>query len=295
MQTRSASGWRAMARSHNTIAFAIEACRRELLGISPTPALDARVLAGSALGMDASALIAYGENEIDERRFAQLAAMTARRKAGEPVAYIIGSKEFYGKRFIVDRRVLIPRPETEELVARIVSDWRGKAPSVLDLGTGSGAIACSVADALPSARVLATDASSDALEVAAQNVAAFVLGEQVELAHGNLFSAVPPGRRFDVIAANLPYVGEADRDILEDGVRDHEPSASLFAGGDGLNTYRAMLEAAPQYLEAGGRLYMECGPRNAYPLAGLAASAFPGRRVEVVLDRGGRERMVIVV
>src|SRR5437870_856384 len=138
-----------MPSRNGTIAAAIEACRRELLGSSRTPALDARVLAGSALGLDASALIAYGENLIDEARLKRLSAMTARRKAGEPVAYIIGSKEFCGRRFMVDRRVLIPRPETEELVERIIQDWRGTSPSILDLGTGSAGVACSLAVAVP--------------------------------------------------------------------------------------------------------------------------------------------------
>lgn len=283
-----------MAGHDGTIAAAIEACRRELVGVTPTPALDARVLVGSALGMDASALIAYGENLVDAARLKRLSAMTARRKAGEPVAYIIGSKEFCGMRFAVDRRVLIPRPETEELVARIVADWRGKAAAVLDLGTGSGAIACAIADALPKTKVLATDISADALEVAAENVAFFSLADQIEMAQGDLFDPVPAGRRFDVIAANLPYVGEDDGDMVEPGVRDHEPSSALFAGPDGLDVYRKMLPAAPGFLNDGGRVYMECGPRNALELAALAKKAFPSAHVELAADLGGRERMVVV-
>jgi len=156
-----------MAPSERTIAGAIEAGRRELMGRSPTPALDARVLTGFVLGLDASALIAYGENIIDGPGLRRLANMVARRKAGEPVAYIVGSKEFCGMRLAVDRRVLIPRPETEELVARVVRDHRGGSPSILELGTGSGAIACALADALPGVRILATDIDSDALDVAA--------------------------------------------------------------------------------------------------------------------------------
>jgi len=283
-----------MAGADGTIAAAIEACRRELLGVTPTPALDARVLVGAALGMDASALIAYGENVVDAARLKRLSAMTARRKAGEPVAYIIGSKEFCGMRFAVDRRVLIPRPETEELVARIVADWRGKTTAVLDLGTGSGAIACAIVEALPKATVLATDISADALEVAAENVAFFSLADQIELAHGDLFDAVPPGRRFDVIAANLPYVGEDEGDLVEASVRDHEPASALFAGPDGLDVYRKMLPAAPGHLTEGGRMYMECGPSNALELAALAKKAFPNAYVELLDDISGRERMVVV-
>jgi release factor glutamine methyltransferase len=283
-----------MAASDGTIAAAIEACRRELVGRSPTPGLDARVLASSALGLDASALVAYGENLVDRARLKQLSAMVARRKAGEPVAYIIGSKEFYGMRLIVDRRVLIPRPETEELVSRIVRDWRGKSPHVVDLGTGSGAIACALADELPNASILATDASADALEVAALNVAEFSLWDQIVLAHGDLFAAVQPGERFDVIAANLPYVGTDEGEMLEAGVREHEPLDALLAGVDGLDVYRRALEDAPRFLNEAGRMYMECGPRNALELAALAKKRFPAHDVEVVVDLGGRDRVVIV-
>jgi len=265
------------------------------MGRSPTPALDARVLTGFVLGLDASALIAYGENIIDGPGLRRLANMVARRKAGEPVAYIVGSKEFCGMRLAVDRRVLIPRPETEELVARVVRDHRGGSPSILELGTGSGAIACALADALPGVRILATDIDSDALDVAAANVASFALGEQIELAVGDLFAAVPNGRRFDVIVANLPYVGDEDDDLLDPGVRDNEPPHALFGGGArGLDVYRRMLEAAPAWLTPNGALYMECGPRNALELAALAKRAFRTRDVDVASDVGGRERMVVV-
>lgn len=277
-----------------TIAAAIEAGRVELSGRSPTPALDARVLAGSALELDASALIAYGENQIDAARLRRLASMVARRKAGEPVAYITGVKEFCGLRLAVDRRVLIPRPETEELVARVIRDHRGRAASILDLGTGSGAIACALADALPDARIVATDIDRDALAVAEENVTAFALADRVALVEGDLFDAVEKSSRFDAIVANLPYVGESDGDLLEPGVRDFEPPHALFAGADGLDVYRRMLPAAPPFLAEDGRLYMECGPRNAIELAALAKRAFPAKDVAIVNDLAGRERLVVV-
>ena len=277
-----------------SIAAAIEAGRVELTGRSPTPALDARVLAGSALGLDASALIAYGENVIDAACLRRLVSMVARRKAGEPVAYIVGVKEFCGLRLTVDRRVLIPRPETEELVERVIEDHRGKAASILDLGTGSGAIACALADALPDARIVATDVDRDALDVAAENVDALALADRVTLAHGGLFGAIDRASRFDAIVANLPYVGEADDDLLEPSVREFEPPRALFGGADGLDVYRRMLPSAAEHLAEGGKLYMECGPRNALELAALAKRAFPSRDVELVKDLGGRERMVVV-
>jgi len=283
-----------MTASDLSIAAAIEAGRVELTGRSPTPALDARVLAASALELDASALIAYGENMVDTAQLRRLASMVARRKAGEPVAYIVGAKEFRGLRLTVDRRVLIPRPETEELVARVVQDHRGSAASIIDLGTGSGAIACALADALPDAQIIATDVDRDALDVAVENVDALGFADQVTLRHGDLFDAVDESCRFDAIVANLPYVGESDGELLEPGVRDFEPPQALFGGADGLDVYRRMLPSAPRFLAEGGRLYMECGPRNALELAGLAKHVFPAKGVEVLSDLAGRDRVVVV-
>ncbi len=283
-----------MARLDGSIAGAIEASRRALVGSSPTPALDARVLTGSVLGLDASALIAYGENVIGDAHMRRLAALVERRKKGEPVAYIVGSKEFCGLRIAVDRRVLIPRPETEDLVARVIDDQRERAVSILDLGTGSGAVACALARGIPAARILAVDVSADALAVATSNIAALGLSDQIETACGDLFGAVPSGAQFDAIVANLPYVGERDVDILEAGVRDFEPATALFGGVDGLDVYRRMLPEAPAFLHDDGALYMECGPRNALELAALAQRAFPAASIEVIADLGGRERLVVV-
>ena len=292
--TSSAAASPALTVPDLSIAAAIEAGRLELTGRSSTPALDARVLAGSALGLDASALIAYGENVVDATRLRRLASMVARRKAGEPVAYIIGVKGFCGLRLRVDRRVLIPRPETEELVARVIDDYRGKRARILDLGTGCGAIACALADALDDVRIVATDIDRDALDVAAENIDAFALSERIAIVQSDLFEAVDENARFDAVVANLPYVGEADDELLEAGVRDFEPPHALFAGANGLDVYRRMLPSASPHLAEDGRIYMECGPRNAIDLAALAKRAFPDKNVELVNDLGGRERMVVV-
>jgi release factor glutamine methyltransferase len=278
----------------DTIAAAVEVCRRRLLGISDTPWLDARILASHVTGLDASAVVAYGEHRLPARRREQLDALISRRVAGEPIAYLVGFREFCGLRVGVDRRVLVPRPETEELVVAVVEEWRGRQAQILDLGTGSGAIACALADRLPKATVVATDVSDAALQVAADNVVRFAFGDRIELVAGDLFDPLPPDRRFDVIVANLPYVLVDDADLAPD-VRMHEPAIALDAGPDGLSVYRRMFKDAPSRLRDGGRIYCECGPATAAGLARIAGDVFPTRAVTIRNDMSGRERMVLVV
>jgi release factor glutamine methyltransferase len=244
--------------------------------------------------MDSSALIAYGENVVDRARLKRLSSFVQRRKSGEPVAYIVGSKEFCGLRLAVDKRVLVPRPETEELVELVVRDWHGCSVDVLDLGTGCGAIACALAVMLPKSQIIATDISADALEVAGANVSGLALVDQVELHQGDLFDAFDQRRRFDVIVANLPYVGTDDDDFVEKAVRDYEPSLALFGGKDGLDVYRRMLPHAAAYLKPNGALYMESGPHNARTLAGLATEVFRTASIDIVSDLAGLERIVVI-
>lgn len=306
-QMKSAAGSRtampsrkSMGRAHQTavdrqltIAGAVEACRRRLATVSDAPWLEARLLTGHVTGLDASAVVAYGDNLMDHNRAQKLADLTSRRMAGEPLAYLVGFKEFRGLRIAVDRNVLVPRQETEELIEAVVHDWRGRAADILDLGTGSGAIACALANALPRAQLWAVDSSADALAVARANVEAHLFLDRITVLHGDLFAALPPGLTFDVIVANLPYVATDDPDLAAD-VREHEPALALFGGADGLDVYRRMLRAAPRYLRSSGSLYCECGPRNAYELAALARTAFSYGRVEVREDLSARARIVVV-
>ena len=276
-----------------TIGGAVDACRRMLIGISDTPSLDARVLAGHVMGLDASAVVAYGDHRLDEKRRERLLALARRRAAGEPVAYLVGEKEFCGLRLRVDKRVLVPRPETEEVVLAIVQDWRRSRASILDVGTGSGAIACALAHMLPLAEITATDASLAALDVARANVEQLGLSERIALLAGDLFAPLSPGQTYDVIVANLPYVATSDAALAAD-VRAHEPHAALFGGEDGLDTYRRLLPDAPKHLRPNGRAYLECGPGNAHALRDIACAAFPQRSVSIHEDAGGRERFVLV-
>ena len=276
-----------------TIASAVEACRRRLAGIADAPWLEARLLASHVTGLDASAIVAYGDNELESSRLQRLADLTARRISGEPIAYLVGFKEFCGLRVAVDRRVLVPRPETEELVEAVAADWKGMAPEILDLGTGSGAIACALARRLPRAQLWAVDESAEALDVARTNVEAHLFLDRITVAPGDLFAALALDQTFDVIVANLPYVAKGDPDLARD-VRDHEPAMALDGGTDGLDVYRRMLANAPKRVRPGGSLYFECGPHNAYELAALARSAFENGHVEIREDLAGKARFVIV-
>lgn len=282
-----------IAEKPMTIAGAVEACRRRLAGISEAPWLEARLLASHITGLDASAIVAYGDNELEPSRSQRLADLTARRISGEPIAYLVGFKEFCGLRIAVDRRVLVPRSETEELVEAVVIDWKGRAPDILDLGTGSAAIACALARRLPRAQLWAVDASGEALEVARANVEAHLFLDRITVLHGDLFAALPFDQMFDVIVANLPYVATNDPELAAD-VRDHEPELALDGGSDGLDVYRRMLADAPKRLRPHGSLYCECGPRNAYELAAFARSAFRSGRVEIHEDLAGNARFVSV-
>jgi release factor glutamine methyltransferase len=281
--------------SHNprTIAEAIDACRDRLRSVSRTPWLDARLLAQYVTGLDASAVIAYGDASIDTRRRSRLFELAERRAAGEPVAYIIGRKAFCGLEIAVDRRALVPRPETEELVLACVDDWGGGAPTIAEIGTGSGAIACALAHLIPKARITASDVSEEALELAAHNVNQLGFREQLTLVHSNLFAQFPDDARFDVIIANLPYVSTKSLDELQKSVRDYEPAQAILAGQDGLDVYRPLIAQARERLHRGGALYLECAPYNASSLRSLVAKTFAGARTEIKKDVAGLERMVI--
>ncbi|HXN08534.1 MAG TPA: peptide chain release factor N(5)-glutamine methyltransferase [Candidatus Acidoferrales bacterium] len=279
--------------SPRTIAEAIEASRHRLRSVSRTPWLDARLLAQYVTGLDASAVVAYGETSIDARRRTRLFELVERRAGGEPVAYIIGHKSFCGLEIAVDRRALVPRPETEELVLACVDDWGGQGPAIAEIGTGSGAIACALAHLIPRAQITASDVSAETLELAAHNVTELGFSEQVTLVHGSLFMQFPDDARFDVIIANLPYVGTDNLDELQDGVRDYEPAEALMAGSDGLDVYRPLVMQAPDRLRSGGALYFECAPHNADSLRALVAAAFAHAQTEIKKDAAGLERMVI--
>ena len=202
-------------------------------------------------------LIAHDTDPLPADRIAQYLELEARRASGEPMAYILGSREFMGHVFKVTPAVLIPRPDTELLVETAVKTIREQALiDVLDLGTGSGAIAVSIALACPLANVSATDLSPDALRVAREN--ARLLGAKVEFHEGSWYQALPPGKVFDMIVSNPPYISAVDPH-LEQGDLRFEPAMALTDGNDGLTAYREIIKGARTRLTERGTLYVEHG------------------------------------
>lgn len=220
---------------------------------------DAETLLLHATGLTRASLLAHGSNELDSAQAASFDALIARRAAGEPIQYITGETEFFGLPFHVTRDVLIPRPETEHLVERAIALAQPhSAPRIVDIGTGSGAIAVVLAHALPHAAVASIDISPAALNLARENAACCALAERIRFLEGDLLGPVA-GESFDLIVSNPPYVPIVDRKALSVEVRDHEPALALFAGADGLDIYRRLIPAAFAALASGGTLLLEIG------------------------------------
>ena len=216
-------------------------------------------------------LIAHDDEPIAPEHVQAYRQLEARRLAGEPMAYLLGLREFMGHEFHVSPAVLIPRPETELLVATAVGLLRETpAAQVLDLGTGSGAIPVSIALACPQAEVVATDLSADALAIARKN--AQVLGARVEFHEGSWYQALPPGKVFDLIVSNPPYIPMDDPHLTQGDLR-FEPAMALCDGHDGLDAYREIVAGAPACLRPGGSLYVEHGWDQAAAVCDLLRQA----------------------
>lgn len=212
------------------------------------------MLLGFVTGLARTSLISHPEALLSEAHVAAYAGLVARRKDGEPMAYLLGEREFHALTLHVTPDVLIPRPETELLVDFALETLPARG-SVLDLGTGSGAIALAICRQHPGVHVVAVDRSAAALEVARANASR--LGLEVEFLEGHWFEPLE-GRRFDLIVSNPPYVAEGDRHLGEGDVR-FEPRMALVSGADGLDAIRAIAASAVKYLNAGGWVAIEHG------------------------------------
>ncbi|MGK7312153.1 MAG: peptide chain release factor N(5)-glutamine methyltransferase [Candidatus Longimicrobiales bacterium M2_2A_002] len=266
--------------------------------------LDAELLLAHVLGIRRLDLYLQFERPLEPDEVDAYREAVRRRAAREPLQYITGEAAFRELTLAVDPRVLIPRPETEVLVEEVLEFGRGvgegegeataSRATILDIGTGSGAIVLSLLHEGPFERAVATDASEGALEVAAANAGRAGLADRVELRHGSLWEPIGDGEEFRVIVSNPPYVADADRSTLEPEVGDHEPDAALFAGEDGLEVIRSIVAGAPAHLSRGGLLAVEVGLGQAGEVAALfRAAGFAAPRIAA--DLAGRERIVSAV
>lgn len=244
---------------------------RELLREGRLPALESRMLWQHVLQVSRAWLIAHDDQSVSPEPLRAYRELEARRLAGEPMAYILGVREFMGHDFHVSPAVLIPRPETELLVETAVTLIKGRVgATVLDLGTGSGAIAISIALACSAASVAATDVSDAALDVARKN--ALALGAVLEFYEGSWFQALPAGKVFDVIVSNPPYIPVDDPHLVQGDLR-FEPTLALSDGRDGLEAYRQIVAGAASRLKPGGSLFMEHGRGQDGPVCDMLRQA----------------------
>lgn len=247
------------------------------------------------MGTSRAKLFASFRDELPQDVWLAFAKAVHQHGEGEPVQYLIGYEEFYGRTFSVNREVLIPRPETEELVyhalQRIKEKFGDKAASLVDIGTGSGAIAITMKLERENLIVTATDIARESLEVAKQN--ATELGAEISFVEGDLLTPFKEkGQKFDVLLSNPPYIPEGDRETMSVVVTEHEPHRALFAGNDGLDIYRRLLEQLPFVMNEKAMIAFEVGAGQGELVAQLVQDAFSQASVEIIHDINGKDRMV---
>lgn len=255
--------------------------------------LDAELLAAHVLGLSRTQLYVRVDRALETQAEQTFRELVLRRVRHEPVAYILGHKEFYGLDFQVDRRVLIPRPETETLVEVALTIARQRDLGLMaEVGVGSGAIAIALAINLPGAEIYAIDSSSDALDVAAENCRRHDVSDRVYLLHGDLLAPLPGP--VELIVANLPYVSTAELSTLAPEITKYEPVVALEGGPDGLDQIRRLLEQVGPCLKPAGLLCLEIGATQALAVNQLVRSQFPEASVALVRDLAGLDRVVVV-
>jgi release factor glutamine methyltransferase len=258
-----------------------------------TARLDAELLLSRVLGIDRLRLILEANRPLTEPELGAYRELIKRRRAAEPVAYILGEREFYALPIRVDRRVLIPRPDTETLVDVALERTRDRSMygSALDLCTGSGCVAIAIAKQRPTWKVTATDVDENTAALAWENVLRTGVAHHLRVLLGDLFAAVPEGERFDLVTANPPYIPSAEIATLDADVRDYEPRRALDGGPDGLDLVRRIVATAPDYLTPGGVLALEIGHDQAERTEALLRER-GFRELQRRRDYGGHERVV---
>ena len=238
---------------------------------SETALLDAQLIVGHALGRGRLYLLTHPGEEVSAEKAGEIWTLAKKRKSGLPLQHITGRQEFMGLDFEVGPQVLIPRPDTEILVEEAIEDMKGHpSPTILDIGTGSGAIAVSLAKYLPHAELCAVDISEEALGTAKKNAASNGVDSRIRFLLGSLFGPVEErGGMFDAIVSNPPYIPEAEIETLQKEVSSHEPRGALDGGTDGLDFYRIIAREAHRFIKPGGTIYLEVGSGQAAEVENL--------------------------
>lgn len=257
--------------------------------------LDAQLLLAHVIGVERLQLFMQTERPMTAAELAQMRELVRRRARLEPMAYILGSRAFWTIELKTDARALVPRPETERIMEAAV-EWgrqrRSEPLKIVDVGTGTGALALSLATEFAAAQVVALDISEDAMALATENRDALGLSDRVHVLRGDLLGAlVRKGSRPDLIVSNPPYIGEPERDALMADVRDHEPAVALFSGEDGLDLIRVLIPQAAGILAPGGLFAMEFGHRQGRAVVALAKEVFA--KVALLHDYAGLDRAVL--
>ncbi len=264
----------------------------------PNPRLDAEVLLGHLLKKSRLQLYLHFEMPVFQEHLTPFRELIKKRIAHTPVSYLTNRKEFMSLDFYVDERVLIPRPETEQLVETILTAETENFQRLLELGTGSGVIATSLAVQHAEWEIVATDISEPALAVARKNAEIHACTAQIKFLSGDLFEPVAAicangDAQFDWIVCNPPYIKNTERDTLRPDVRDHEPEIALFAGDDGLDVIRRLIAEAPKYLAPTGKLILEIGATQANTIQTLLEAESAYATYELFKDYAGKERIVL--
>lgn len=281
---------------------------------SETPRLDSEILLAHTRKCKRIQLYTSFDTPLTDAERAQMRDLVKRRANAEPVAYLVGHREFFGLDFKVTKDVLIPRPDTETLVMQLLEraavlesasspsapDAEAVKPAknaaklrILELCTGSGCISVAAAVNLPNATLVATDISPDALKIASENAAQHKIQDRLEFREGDLFQAVPQDAQFDLIASNPPYIPDSELAGLDADVRDHEPLLALRAGPDGMLLLTQIVEHAGRYLVSGGWLVLETGIEQSVLTQKALEARQDFRDVRVVKDLAGRPRVIV--
>ncbi|MEH6991285.1 peptide chain release factor N(5)-glutamine methyltransferase [Neobacillus drentensis] len=240
-------------------------------------------------GMSRSQLFANVRDDLLDSQWGEFEQAVHEHMKGTPVQYIIGSEEFYGRKFIVNEEVLIPRPETEELVYETLKRINKQELKVVDIGTGSGAIAITLKLEQPLLSVYASDIAEESLKIAREN--ATKLGAEIEFIQGDLLQPFR-GQSFDVVISNPPYIPVSDIETMSEVVTEHEPHRALFAGEDGLDFYRRFMVELPEVIAPSALVGFEIGAGQGEAVADLFKKAFVNVEVEILNDINGKDRMI---